>query len=496
MNYFRSLIFAVLTLVVAVGLNSCSGSDGEKVTRFASSDDVAVVHIDLDRIFKEFKFTRDKSGTVELPSELSGLTALMPREQRTIFNRILENPYLVYDDAAIIVGKEAEGAIMAFSIKNADDFMKQMADDYDLDIEHRDDWALAELDSKSYLLAKDRTALVVAGKDLDETPVKFVTKAEQRAQDKPLAGEYIEYLNKADHTISVYANVPGDQLPAKLRVDKDFITLFSLAMKGKKWTLDMLVYDEDGKPMKTPFQAKVDKSMLKYADKSHNAAYLIGDLNNVLDNFRDMKQARPETEIFFSSFEGPAMVSGSLNARVFTTGGENGLSLTFAATCKPGKAASVIDFLAKQEEKDFAVSRYEPGKSVTFSIIQKKSSQKYDSLPETYGKNEEGYEYTVTEVIKNELSIKADGDVIVACLNATPGGNVLKNMDIPTDATVAMLVDLDRHSSLLELAALTFGIKSTCFITKDSEGTWDVTVTDTDKSLAECLLTLAKTAAK
>lgn len=474
---FYKVLGALMTLLSALVLGACSGDDGDRLERFASADCRYVVRVDLAEVIEQYGCKRADDGSLELSGGLKGALRLLPADMRVQLTDVLENPYIVYDEAIAIENGNGVTAV-AFSVSDASDFIKREAETAALEVHSGGGWDYVTLGDRRHILARGRTGLLIV--DDTDSPAATAEALEKNAQAAPLAKVFADGLRREGRTVCLYAALKAREMPdfaqPLLSGKSRCMLLASDALNSKKWNLQARLLDTDGKPLKSPLEGKVDASLLRYAGKGHNAAVLAADgqlfMQRLTSATNDLRFSAIAANI-----KGPMMLSANLSPELLESGGEQGLSLCGAFTCLPGKARSVLDRYANALAPPTA--RYERGKSLSFTL---KST--YYAPAENY------WEDDIARVSEKHVSFLVEGDILVISVNAEPGASAVAGMKVPAEAALALVADLPRQSPLLQNFSVPFGLTATASVS-GNELNWDAAVTDTGDSFPQCLLKLA-----
>ena len=122
-----ALPFMALTFVMLLG--ACSGKEdsADLLKKYASSKDAFVATFNIKQIVDQ-SGCEVKDGKLELSDELNAMLKEMPSGSREYIDYVLENEYLIYENAILTFnmdGKDPHHMIFAFNVKDSKKFMEQ-----------------------------------------------------------------------------------------------------------------------------------------------------------------------------------------------------------------------------------------------------------------------------------------------------------------------------------------------------------------------------------
>lgn len=495
-----ALPFMALAFIMLLG--ACSGKEdsADLLKKYASSKDVFVATFNLQQIVDQ-SGCEVKDGKLELSKELNAILKEFPSGTREYIDYVLENEYLVYENAILTANMDDSGmqVLFAFNVKNSDKFMEQVGKDFGEKAKEKEDWLAIEFNDNVALLSKDDIALILALED-GGSYVRKLEKIEQAAKDKPLSEEVAKRLTDGDKTFTAFAHYEfGDEITipeqfAALAPKDKIGAFFFFNMEGKTWSSSIELTDYDGKPTKALFKGTVDPGLLKYSGKDHQIAILVGDAKEYLDLFASFLKGSEKTQFnaIAAMIDGPAMLSGSVNMNLADIQSVNEFkiaektSFAVAVTCTKGRAGELIDMVASQlgvpeggMTEGGNTLNYTPGEAI-------KAAVDYPIYEWDY----ETYERTMTGTAHFEIDFHRDGDLLLLYFNSTPGANKLdaKAAEIK-GANLAVISDNYMGDALADVFGVKFGLSGVGTL-KGNTLSGTSTVTDTDKTFLQCYLSL------
>lgn len=500
-----ALPFMALAFVMLLG--ACSGKEdsADLLKKYASSKDAFVATFNIRQIVDQ-SGCEVKDGKLELSDELNAMLKEIPSDSREYIDYVLENEYLVYENAILTFnmdGKDPHHMIFAFNVKNSEKFMEQAGKDFGEKAKEKDDWLAIELNEHGTLLSKDNIAMILFLQN-DDFSVRTLEKIEQAAQDKPLPEDVVKRLTEGDQTFTAFAHYEfgeNEELPSQFAAlaPKDKIgAFFTFNMGEKTWKTSVEFTDYDGKPTKGLFKGTVDPGLLKYSGKDHQIAILVGDAKEYLDLFAPFMKGSDKAQLnaIAAMIDGPAMLSGSVNMNLADIQSVNEFkiaektSFAVAVTCTKGRAGELIDMVASQlgvpeggMTEGGNTLNYIPGEAI-------KAAVDYPIYEWDY----ETYERTMTGTAHFEIDIHRDGDLLLLYFNSTPGANKLDaNAAEIKGANLAVISDNYMGDALADVFGVKFGISGVGTL-KGNTLSGTTTVTGTDKTVLQCYLSLISNA--
>lgn len=494
-----ALPFMALAFIMLLG--ACSGKEdsADLLKKYASSKDAFVATFNIRQIVDQ-SGCEVKDGKLELSDELNALLKEMPSGSREYIDYVLENKYLVYENAILTFnmdGKDPHHMIFAFNVKDSQKFMEQAGKDFGEKAKEKDDWLAIELNEHGTLLSKDNIAMILF-LDNDGFSVRTLEKIEQAAQDKPLPEDVVKRLTEGDQTFTAFAHYEfgkNEELPSQLAglAPKDKIgAFFTFNMEEKTWKTSVEFTDYDGKPTKSLFKGTVDPGLLKYSGKDHQMAILVGDVKEYLEFFASFMKAGDQAQLnaIAAMVDGPAMLSGSINMDLASIQSSNEYkiaektSFAIALTCTKGRAGEFIDMLATQlgaPEGEFN----QDGNLISYT--------RSESIKVTmnFPVNEYG---SMTSTAHVDIDLHKEGDVVLFYFNSTPGANKLNAKAAEVKgANVAVISDNFMGTSMADIFGVKFGFDGVGTL-KGNTITGTTTVTGTDKTMLQAYLSLISNA--
>lgn len=500
-----ALPFMALAFVMLLG--ACSGKEdsADLLKKYASSKDAFVATFNIRQIVDQ-SGCEVKDGKLELSDELNAMLKEIPSDSREYIDYVLENEYLVYENAILTFnmdGKDPHHMIFAFNVKDSEKFMEQAGKDFGEKAKEKDDWLAIELNEHGTLLSKDNIAMILFLQN-DDFNVRTLEKIEQAAQDKPLPEDVVKRLTEGDRTFTAFAHYEfgeNEKLPSQFAAlaPKDKIgAFFTFNMGEKTWKASVEFTDYDGKPTKGLFKGTVDPGLLKYSGKDHQMAILVGDVKEYLNIFASFLNGSDKTRLnaIAAMIDGPAMLSGSINMDMATIQSSNQFkiaektSFAIALTCTKGRAGEFIDLLAAQfgapegeMTQDGNKLSYTRGEAIKIAM----------DYP-IYEWNYETYEQTMTGTAHFDIDLHKEGDLVLFYFNSTPGANKLDaNAAEIKGANLAVISDNYMGDALADVFGVKFGISGVGTL-KGNTLSGTTTVTGTDKTVLQCYLSLISNA--
>lgn len=486
----RISIAGALAIGLAVIMAGCdSGKSLEsKIENYVPDDADIVVTVNLEKMLAVTGSSVDKDGALDPGRAVNDLMGLMGEYERENFESLISNPYVEWTNAVIaakIVGRNTD-MLAVLSVSDEEGFIKHLANDTGGELTDVDGRKFVTWDDMS-MTACDGMAFVALRHSHGCKPqvlLREIDNWKDEAIKKPLQPWKLERL-AADKLLNVYANLGFvAEGTSALNDFKNFAGLDNILnncvvinadILDKKLTMSCDFVDRHGKTLNVaPGAAKIDPSMLKYANAGQPVVFAMTGFKNI---------PRPEgnevVEKWLNDMRGTVLVAfgptpDMLQQNSFGSGSIFKGNLTFVMRFASEKvAAEALETVLSQANDN--VQEYVVGQRIVLRV----------NAGYTTNKNADYWEddYYIPTFVN--IYYKRYGDVLVVSTTDKTGGCPVKPSQLQGSAAIA--VSLPAGGSVMKMLNQDFGLEAKC----SADGTGikaECEVTDTDEDFIATLM--------
>ena len=482
-------LLAVLTVsVLAVACSKSGDSVEQKVADYVSADADMAWTIDFERLFAATGTTVADDGTVRYSDYANSLMGAMPDYLKRRMDVFARNPFMKWNNAVGTTWTDgAEVSLVVWSVTDADDFARHLADNEGWTAGSESGYATATPDGSGAVVARDGLAFVVlkGTTAVDaRTAVQTVEAARERAKSHPAADWQHRELEHGDMLAALMsmAKLKDTGLMAKamdLMGDKDKFTDATMAVRldvdGGKATLGTeLLKNADGTALPLEWGAPIDPAMLRLLPAGTCEMAALGNFKTLLMTGGRLDES---TRTMTDNFTGQVMLGFSLSkaalAEALSTPSPDNVAFTVLVQCKPGcaKAAlrDVCSILGHVSESS--------DESATIEFVY--GTKRNPAVDDYWADN-----YYIDAVAR--ITCRVEGDVLAITNQPKADGPAPFAAELVKGHAMAFGVNEPKDSEIMKTLGTGFGLKVNAYA-EGGKFRLEAEVTDTDKGFVEAI---------